>query len=428
MYKLTNEKVTRFYGCQVTTSNSVKQHKLRKLIAWLSDKEGRGMDFISLYIPPLTSVDEVVCNLKKESDSATDKSGHINERLQIAARNVIQHLKQQKEIPEYGLAMFAGVFVGNNQQEGLLNVEELVPPMPITHYHYRVDDHFWLEPLREMARDQRITGIIAIDSKEASFGLLNGERFFLLKNITSGVPGKTGKGGQSQRRYEREREMEVTAFFHRVAEHAAKAFLGENKVITLLVGGPGPTKNYFLRGDYLNYELKNRLLNVVDTQSAGKDAVREILDKSSEAMTNVCIPEEKNLMQRLIVELNKRSGLAVGGLDLVLEGLKTGKVEIALVVDNSDLTQTVATCKKCGFSKAEIDDKKYFQAIQHFLSTPCERCQATQYEVLEKDMVDVLEDAASQTDARVEVFSTESPDKSQLAALGGFAALLRYKP
>jgi peptide chain release factor subunit 1 len=48
--------------------------------------------------------------------------------------------------------------------------------------------------------------------------------------------------------------------------------------------------------------------------------------------------------------------------------------------------------------------------------------------VEEKDIIDVLEDAASQTDARVEVISTESEEKAKLRALGGFAALLRYKP
>ena len=49
----------------MATTNSVKQHKLRKLIAWLSDKEGRGMEFISLYIPREKSIDEIVANLKE---------------------------------------------------------------------------------------------------------------------------------------------------------------------------------------------------------------------------------------------------------------------------------------------------------------------------------------------------------------------------
>ena len=102
-----------------------------------------------------------------------------------------------------------------------------------------------------MLRNQKVVGLIAMDSKEASFGILNGERLELIENITSGIPGKTVKGGQSQRRYERERDMEVTYFFHRVAEHAAKAFLENHKVTALIVGGPGQTKEDFLKGDYL---------------------------------------------------------------------------------------------------------------------------------------------------------------------------------
>jgi peptide subunit release factor 1 (eRF1) len=48
--------------------------------------------------------------------------------------------------------------------------------------------------------------------------------------------------------------------------------------------------------------------------------------------------------------------------------------------------------------------------------------------VEEKDIVDVLEDAASQTDAMVEVISVESQEKAKLTALGGFGAILRYRP
>ncbi len=61
-------------------------------------------------------------------------------------------------------------------------------------------------------------------------------------------------------------------------------------------------------------------------------------------------------------------------------------------------------------------------------SNPCEKCRSVEYEVAEKDIIDVLDDLASQTNARVEVISTESEEKAKLAALGGFAALLRYRP
>ena len=426
---MVTEKVVRFHACQMSTTNSVKQHKLRKRIAWLSDKEGRGMEFISLYIPREKSIDEIVTILKQESDSAVMKSESSRDRLQDALKNVSQRLKLQKEIPENGLAIFAGTYVANDRESEVLNVEELVPPEPITAYLYEVDDHFRLEPLREMLRDQRVVGLVAMDSKEASFGILNGERLELIENITSGIAGKSGKGGMSQRRYEKERGMELAYYFHRVAEHATKAFLENHKVTVLIVGGPGPTKEDFLKGGYLHYELKNMLLSTVDTQSAGKEGVREVLAKSSEALKNMCVPEQKRTVQRLLADIGKQDGLAIAGLDSVLNALKNGEVEVALVTDSTDMTEIVVMCKRCELSRAKIVDKaKKVQTVQEMISSPCQKCNAVEYEVEEKDIIDVLEDVASQTDARVEVISPESEEKAKLRALGGFAALLRYRP
>jgi peptide chain release factor subunit 1 len=413
----------------MATTNSVKQHKLRKLIACLSDKEGRGMEFISLYIPREKSIDETVAILKQESDSAVTKSESGRNRLQDALKNVIQHLKRHKEIPENGLALFAGTYAANDMENEVLNVEEIVPPEPITAYLYEVDDHFRLEPLREMLRDQKVVGLVAMDSKEASFGILNGERLELIENITSGIPGKSGKGGMSQRRYEKERGMEFTSYFHRVAEHATKAFLENHKVTVLILGGPGQTKEDFSKGDYLHYELKNMLLSVVDTQSAGREGVREVLGKSSEALKNMCAPEQKRTMQRLLADMGKQDGLAIAGLDSVLNALKNGEVQVALVTDSTDMIEIVVMCKKCELSRTKITPReKKVQTVQEMISNPCERCNAVEYEVEEKDIIDVLEDAASQTDARVEVISPESEEKAKLTALGGFAALLRYRP
>ncbi len=45
------------------------------------------------------------------------------------------------------------------------------------------------------------------------------------------------------------------------------------------------------------------------------------------------------------------------------------------------------------------------------ITSPCEKCNALEYEVEEKDIVGVLEDVASQTNARVEVISSESEEK-----------------
>ena len=419
------QKGNHFHACHEATSDSVKLHKLRKLIATLSSKQGREMDFISLYIPPKTSIDEVIVFLKKES--YTDmKPYNIKSQLQENLKNLMRHLKQRSEIPENGLATFAGTDTNKLEKEVFI-VEQIIPSKPIGKFLYEVNNHFQLEPLREMLRDQKIVGLIALDSKEAGFGIFIGEGLELKEEITSGISGKTKKGGQSQRRYERERDMGVNYFFRRIAEHAAKLFLENNKVTVLIVGGPGKTKNDFAQGNYLHYELKNALLDIVDTQSTGEKGVREIVSKSSDVIKDMCVPEEKRAVQRVLAEIAKQNGLVTYGLNLVLESLKKGQVEIALATDSTEMIEYGTVCRKCGNPKATILNINDSQTMKKITSNPCEKCRALDYEVEEKDIIDVLEDAASQTDARIEVISAESEEKAKLTGLGGFAALLRYK-
>ncbi|HEY9756838.1 MAG TPA: peptide chain release factor aRF-1 [Oculatellaceae cyanobacterium] len=420
------EKITHFYGCKLTSTNSAKQHKLRKLIAELSGRQAASKEFISLYIPKQVALDAVIEDLKKQDTDCNSASKEENRRREDAMKNVIKHLKAQKQTLENGQAIFAGTMVDNSGNE-VLNVEELTPPTPITQYLTAIDSHFILEPLRDMLRDQRITGLILLDAKEAQLSILIGGNLQPVGNLTSGVPGKTGKGGQSQRRYERERNMELTNWFHRIAEHADAAFLENHHVTNLIVGGPGQTKNDFLKADFLNYQLKKLLLKVIDTQPVGNQATLEMLDKSADALVNMCGPEEKSTMQRLEVEINKQEGLAVCGLDAVLESLKQGTTEVAILTDNSGLYEALFTCRKCGLPKSAVLDRKDLAANQKMTTTPCTRCNATDYERAEKDMVDVLEDAAAQTNARVEVIFTDSEEKAKLKSLGGFAALLRYR-
>ncbi|MEJ2126467.1 MAG: peptide chain release factor aRF-1 [Candidatus Bathyarchaeota archaeon] len=422
-----SQKISRSYTCHIATSNSVKQHKLRKRIAWLSNKEGWKTEFVSVYIPSSSSIDNIIFDLKKEEKLTKTDDERVNDRLQQAIKATIKKLKQRKEIPDNGLAIFAGTIAEDVQENEVLFVEDIIPPEPLVTYVFEANHHFHLEPLREMLRNPRIVGFISMDSKEASFGLLNGELFDVVKNISSGIAGKSGKGGQSQRRYERERDMELTFFFHRVADYATKEFLKKEKVMAIVVGGPSTTKNTFVNGDYLHYELKEALLSVVDTQSAGKEGLNELLDKSSETIKNLCLPVEKQAVHRFFQELNKPKGLVAYGLKTVLGALNKGAAETVIVVDNSDFTELVLTCKKCGNSKKKIViNEKKSKATQELISTACKHCNSMEYELEEKDIIDVLEDLASKTDAKVEVIHTDSIEKEQITKLGGIAALLRY--
>ena len=88
------EKITHSHVCHIATSNSVKQHKLRKRIAWLSNKEGRNHEFVSVYIPSDASMDNIIRNLKNKSRFTIMHDERDNDRVKEAIKNTIQHLKK----------------------------------------------------------------------------------------------------------------------------------------------------------------------------------------------------------------------------------------------------------------------------------------------------------------------------------------------
>ena len=181
-----------------------------------------------------------------------------------------------------------------------------------------------------------------------------------------------------------------------------------------------------MKGDYLHYELQNALLDTVDTQFAGAEGVKEVQCKTAETLKEMCAPEERRTVQRLLAELAKPDGLATYGLESVLEALRKGAAEIAIAADNTDVVEAVMVCKRCGTPKTAVVDKK-IQSLRELASQPCKQCGSVNFEVEEKEVIDVLEDAASQTNARVEVISTASEEKQKLTSLGGFAAILRFR-
>jgi len=77
--------------------------------------------------------------------------------------------------------------------------------------------------------------------------------------VDSRVPRKHGRGGQSQRRFERLIEIAAHEYFKKIGEMASEVFLNQEDLRGVIVGGPGPTKEYFLNEGYLHHEIqKNR--------------------------------------------------------------------------------------------------------------------------------------------------------------------------
>lgn len=413
----------------MSKTDSVRLYKVRKLISELGSKEGRGTELVSLYIPPKKAIHEAIANLREEWGTAGNiKSDTTRNHVQDALTKAMQRLKLYRTAPETGLVLFSGALPTNGPGSEVVNVWEIVPPKPVQTYLYACDDHFRVEYLKEMLKEDKVFGLLAIDSNDVGLGILSGDRLEIADLMTSGISGKTRKGGQSARRYERGREMELTYFFNRVGEHATHVFLDSNKVTGLIVGGPGPTKDEFLKEGYLHYELQKKVVAVLDLGYAGREGVREMVEKAGDVLKDVRLVEEKRLVQKFLFEVNRQGGLATYGLPRVIEALQKASADVVLVSDDMDMMRLDATCKKCGTAKSEtIPALKRIQERQGMTSTPCTSCGSTDYEVVEKDIVDVLEELAFQVGSKVEVISSGTEEGNMFKTFGGVAAILRYR-
>jgi len=249
---------------------------------------GHGTELVTVYIPPKRPIYDVLAQLRNEAGTASNiKSDLTRNHVQDALNKTMEQLKLYKEPPENGLVIFCGAIpTGKGLGTEKIELYTVVPPKPVQINLYRCDDHFWIDHIKEMLKDDRTIAIISIDTQEAGLGILTGDRWETVETLTSGVSGKHRQGGQSARRFERLRDNELNEYYHRVANYAQKIFIDEYTVKGLIVGGPGPTKETFVREEYLDYRLQNNIVATLDTSYSGDEGVREIIDKINDQGNN----------------------------------------------------------------------------------------------------------------------------------------------
>jgi len=69
-------------------------------------------------------------------------------------------------------------------------------------------------------KPQERAGKIQLSSKKATISIAEGEFEEIKFKLTSGIPGKHGRGGCSEGRFTRKREEEVNAFLRKVCSRA----------------------------------------------------------------------------------------------------------------------------------------------------------------------------------------------------------------
>ena len=301
--------------------------------------------------------------------------------------------------------------------------EMMEPPEVVGIYTYRCDSDFFLDPLRDMLKAKDVYGLLVVDRSEATIGVLKGSKTITLKNIQSRVPSKHGKGGQSQQRFERLIEIAAHEYFKKVGRITNELLLPED-VQGLLVGGPGATKDYFASKDFLDYRLKEKVVDTFDTGYTSEFGLTELLQNAESVLKDLDMIKDKELMLRFLKEITKSSNsLASYGEDQVRQHLIMGAVDILLLSESLRKFRNTTRCGSCEHEFIVTGT----EALVESEGLVCESCGSSNMSVESEDIIEELGREADKMNSTVSLISDEfSEGQTLVAAFGGIAAILRY--
>jgi peptide chain release factor subunit 1 len=398
-----------------------RKYEFRKVIEDLKEYEGSGTQLVTIYIPPDKQISSVVAHVTQEHSEASNiKSKQTRTNVQDALTSIKDRLRYYDTYPpDNGIVIFSGaVDSGGGQTDMVTKVLES-PPDPIQSFRYHCDSDFLTEPLEGMLSDKGLFGLIVLDRREANVGWLKGKRVEPVKSASSLVPGKQRKGGQSAQRFARLRLEAIDNFYQEVAEMANDLFVPERHDLDgILVGGPSPTKDEFLDGDYLHHELGDLVVGKFDVAYTDESGLYDLVDSAQDVLADQEVMKDKAQMEEFFENLHT-GDLATYGFEQTRRNLVMGSVDRLLI--SEDLRKDVVVY--------DCDGQEEFEVIDRRHSTPDHQCDdGSEADVREReDVIEHLMAIAEQRGTETKFISTDFEKGEQLYdAFGGVAGILRY--
>jgi len=528
---------------------------VRKLIRELESIKGRHTELVSVYVPAGYNLNEMIDQLWEEKSTASNiKSKTTRKNVIAALEKIIQFLRQVKVTPPNGLAVFAGNISPVEGKEDI-RLWYIEPPEKLNTKIYWCDQVFVLDPLKDMTREREVYGLITLDAREATIGLLKGKKIVKLKKLTSTVPSKTPKGGMclfyrtsvltpegdkqinkikegekiysfnfeenrvdisvckgvskrtvkdalkivheqgflivskehkiftpegekfadqlkkgdcllffdgkglsntrikniqsykpedgtffydleltpipnffadgllvhnSQHRYDRIRDDAINEFLTKVGEIASNAFLEQKDLKGIIIGGPGPVKEKLAKEDYLNYQLRQKILGIKDVGYTDEYGLKELVKSSEDLIEKSAIMKEKSLLAKFFRAL-KEEGLVTLGYESTKKAIELGAVETLLLSEKFDWKRVKYRCQEGHEKILEINENEIKPSIV------CDVCKNSMQIVEKEDISEELADTVKEKGGEVEFISVDTEEGREFKALGGIGAFLRFK-
>ncbi|MDD1745668.1 MAG: peptide chain release factor aRF-1, partial [Candidatus Methanoperedens sp.] len=343
-----------------------------------------------------------------------------------AIESLLSRLKLIPKAPENGVVIFCGaVDIGANKTDMLTFIIE--PPEPIVSYKYHCDSSFLLTPLEDMLHEKKTYGLLVLDRREATVGLLRGKHIEEMSHLTSTVPGKQRKGGQSAHRFQQLRLIAINDFYTKIGKAASEVYLAVDPkdFMGVFIGGPSPTKEEFESGAYLHHEIQKKILGLFDVAYTDESGLYELFDKLGEALQDLDVVKEKKYMERFMKELVNDTGLSSYGEEQVRKNLEMGSVDTLLLSDELRKVRLTIKCGNCSNEEKKTIMKK---AGEEYQPGNCSKCGSGMKVVESMDIVEELSTISDKMSTNIAFISNDFEEGNQLmSAFGGIGAILRFK-
>ncbi len=301
-------------------------HTTRDRLDRIATLDGEGTELVTLTVPPDAALGSVRSRIADEHASAEGiKSDRTRDRVRRALDRVERVLRRYETTPESGLAVFAGVVDG----ELVSHVFDDLP-RPIAASTYRCDDRFHLEPVREAIAPGETFGLLVVERGGAAVGRLVGDRVEPVRVFESRVMQSSRAGGQSAKRFARERERQAHEFYEEVGAVAAEAFLEPEPVDGLVVGGTLSTARRFVDDGYLDHRLQERLLGTYGVEYATERGLHELVEAAGDELLDAERRESRERLAEFFERLRDDDRVTYGR-DALDRAIEYGAVDVALV-------------------------------------------------------------------------------------------------
>lgn len=330
---------------------------------WLSSSS---TTLISLYLPGNQNIEEVKTFLRQElSESSNIKSKETKNNVQYALKTILRNIKDDHKLPLNGIA----IFVGYTRENGMVTYF-IEAPFKLTKKIYICSKHFETEILKQEISDSNgiSIGFIIIDGNSCYFYIVTGPVEKLIFKKFVDLDSDTSRGGQSQARHARNRDIQKENYLKLCSEGIRKAYEKQKIIISsIFVAGNGDAKYQFSKYyNLLGVQLENIVhTNLLTIKESGGLGLREALKNSEKLLDMTKMKNESIELQKLMYTIDNQPDKVRLGEKAVMEAINEELVETLYITDKP-ITFDINSIKTIHYISGRTKESIFFKNIQEF--------------------------------------------------------------